>query len=1121
MDGLSAHIAILDADGTIAAVNEPWLRFAVDNGLAPGHGRVGDNYLKACTEQGSAMAAGVLAVLAGKTPQFIQEYPCHSPTEQRWFVARATPFPGDGPARVIITHENVTDRKLAEQARQDAEQRLLFALEQSGIGSWARDLVDNTETRTPELARILGYELLPPDWNFERFLEMVAIEDRAMVERQVQQALESNTDLSLECRIRRADGQLSWIWAKAALYFDDEGRVRRHAGILQDITERKLASEAMRERERLLAIVTSSARVGLVVVGAGYQYLFANEAYAELFGLRSDDIVGKRVPELLEASWLQIQPRLDRALAGERVVYELTWPALNGAQTTRYFEVAYEPQTDEQKLTTVVVVVVEVTELKRSEMEAKRLVELIELSQDFIALGDSQGRPTYINASGRQLIGLGETDDVGQLQFTDYVPAEWQRFFVETVLRTTREQGRWEGEMQLRHLRTGAAVDVYRSTFALKDASGQLLGYGTVTRDITEQKRAQEALRASEERLRLMLEAVSDHAIFMLDPDGNILTWSRGAEQIDGHMAEEIIGQHYSCLFTADAIAQGLPERELEVARLQGRASIEGWRVRKNGTRFWANGTLAALYDGAHRVKGFSKITRDMTSKRHNDELLRSVLNNTIDAIVSIDEHGTVSMINHAGERLFGYKAAEVVGRNVNLLMPEPYRSEHDAYLANYARTGDSKVIGMGREVQGLRKDGTTFPIELAVTEFRLDDQRQYVGILRDISEKRALEAQFRQAQKMEAFGQLAGGIAHDFNNLLTVISGFCSILQESAAENSPEFEDLKAIQEAGEKAAGLTGQLLAFSRRAVVELKVLDLNAEVKSLEKLLHRTIGEDVELTTILDERLGRIQADAGQIGQVLLNLAVNARQAMPQGGKLTIETGNVQVDEPYLDTQAEVRPGRYVRLTVSDTGTGMPPEVKARIFEPFFTTKEVGKGTGLGLSVIEGIVKQGDGHIEVYSEVGIGTTFKLYFPFVEGEVSAEGDPWDPCDLARGSETILLVEDDGGVRELAVRVLETQGYHLLTAANGAEALRLLSAHTGGIDLLLTDVVMPEMDGRQLSETLRPRFPQLKVLYSSGYTDDAVVRHGILQADVAFLQKPYTPAGLRRKVRKILDQE
>jgi PAS domain S-box-containing protein len=616
------------------------------------------------------------------------------------------------------------------------------------------------------------------------------------------------------------------------------------------------------------------------------------------------------------------------------------------------------------------------------------------------------------------------------------------------------------------------------------------------------------------------VDGVSDHAILMLDPEGTILTWNRGAQRMDGYEAEEIVGRHYSCLFTPELIAAGKPAQELKQAAAVGKVEVEGWRIRKNGSRFWVNGTLAALYDENGQVKGFAKITRDLTAKRRNDELLQSVLNHTLDGIIGIDERGTISMINRAGETLFGRSGSEVVGQNVKVLMPEPYHAEHDGYLANYQRTGEAKIIGIGREVQGLRKDGSTFPLDLAVTEFQLDNQRYFVGIVRDISDRKKLENQLHQSQKMEAFGQLAGGVSHDFNNLLTVILGYSDMLLAKLPADDPKTRMVGQIHRAGERAASLTRQLLAFSRQQVLETKVLDLNAIVADIEKMLRRLIGEDVQISIVLAPEISAVKVDAGQIEQVIINLAVNARDAMPQGGKLTIETKNADLDEFYAKTHVEARPGRFVMLAISDTGGGMTPEVKARIFEPFFTTKGVGQGTGLGLAVVHGIVKQSGGNVDVYSEAGIGTTFRIYLPGVEQPAAAlPGSA--PEAPTQGQETILLVEDEDNVRDLATVVLEGCGYRVFTAPEGLAALQLMATCREAIDLLVTDVVMPQMGGRKLAETLLAEHPELRVLFMSGYTDDAVVRHGVLQANANFLQKPFTPTSLARKVREVLDHE
>jgi signal transduction histidine kinase len=387
--------------------------------------------------------------------------------------------------------------------------------------------------------------------------------------------------------------------------------------------------------------------------------------------------------------------------------------------------------------------------------------------------------------------------------------------------------------------------------------------------------------------------------------------------------------------------------------------------------------------------------------------------------------------------------------------------------------------------------------------------------------EKAALQEQFRQSQKMEAIGRLGGGIAHDFNNLLTIIKGYSQLSLLDLKENDPLWGNIQEIQKATQRATDLTRQLLAFSRRQILDLKVIYLNTFLQDLDKMLHRILGEDIELTTLVADDLGKVKIDPSQLEQVILNLAVNARDAMPSGGKLTLETANVELDEEYARAHIGVTPGRYIRLSVSDTGIGMPKEVKENVFEPFFTTKEKGKGTGLGLSTVYGIVKQIGGNIWVYSEPEHGTTFKIYLPRVEEELDSLKLRDETDSLPRGSETVLLVEDEPLVRDLAHRLLKQQGYNVLEAANGVQALRVAQEHAGEtIHLLQTDVVMPQMGGKELANQLKILRPEVKVLYTSGYTDDAIVHHGVLEPGINFLQKPFSPATLAQKVREVLDQ-
>ncbi len=479
---------------------------------------------------------------------------------------------------------------------------------------------------------------------------------------------------------------------------------------------------------------------------------------------------------------------------------------------------------------------------------------------------------------------------------------------------------------------------------------------------------------------------------------------------------------------------------------------------------------------------------------------------------------GRFLAVNAALVRMLGYESAEDVLR-LDLardVYADP--AERDRLIA---REGYTEQDYDEVEATWKRKDGRFLTMQLNVRVARDAAGRveYYETFVRDLTEQRRLQQQLVQSQKMEAVGRLAGGIAHDFNNLLTVITSYSDLLLEDLAPTDPKRQDLEQVRHAADGAAALTRQLLAFSRQQVLAPRVVNLSAVVQGVEKMLRRVIGEDVDLVTALDSNVGAVKADVGQLEQVLMNLAVNARDAMPTGGQLTLETANVEHDPDYAREQ-EARPQRrFVMLAVTDTGIGMDEATKARIFEPFFTTKEPGKGTGLGLATVYGIVRQSGGFIWVYSEVGRGTTFKIYLPEVDSSVPSAGDA-AATELPRGTETVLLVEDAVAVRAVARQVLERQGYAVLEAPNGNAALAIAGAHDGPIHLLLTDVVMPGLSGRQLADQLTRLRPNTHVLYASGYTDDAVVRHGVLEAGIAYLQKPFTAASLARKVREALDR-
>ena len=634
-------------------------------------------------------------------------------------------------------------------------------------------------------------------------------------------------------------------------------------------------------------------------------------------------------------------------------------------------------------------------------------------------------------------------------------------------------------------------------------------------RDISDRRRTEEDLR----RLASIV-ACSDDAITSKTLEGIITSWNAGAERIYGYSSKEAIGKPSSMLVPMDC-----PDETPEILECLKRGEtvdhFETVRLRKDGKEIQVEITVSPIRDEMERIVGASTIARDISGrKRREDELSRlaALVENSNDAIIGKTLDGIITHWNSGAQRIYGYSAAEIVGKSVSILFPSGGSSEIFEMMEKIK--GGERVVTS--DTIRVRHDGKEIHVALTLSPIK-DSGGQVFGVstvARDVTENKRLEAMFRQSQKMEAVGQLAGGVAHDFNNLLGVILGYSELLLDRMSPSDPERKSIEEIQKASERGALLTRQLLAFSRKQVLDPKVLDLNAVVKGMEKMLHRIIGEHIELLVVLNPALGRVRADSGQLEQVILNLVVNARDAMLQGGKLTIETANVQLDAEYAAQHPSTVPGPHVMVSVSDTGCGMDEKTKAHIFEPFFSTKDLGKGTGLGLSTVYGIVKQSEGSIWVYSEVGIGTTFKAYLPRVDMALDIAPASHKFEKPKGGSQTILIVEDDGALLHVAHRSLEERGYAILTTQSPADAINICESHLGPIDLMVTDVVMPGKSGTQLATHLSALRPEMKVLYVSGYTDDTIVRHGVLEPGVAFLQKPFSARTLARKVGEVLSR-
>ena len=1167
------------------------------------------------------------------------------------------------PAGMQIIARDVTERKRAEEALRHSERELREGQRLAQIGSWDWDVASDTISWSDELYRIARRDprLAPP--RFGEFPEIYSAESWQRLKPLVDSALQTGAPYKLEVERIHPDGTRKWFIARGEPVRDAAGRVVRLRGTVQDITDRKEAEVALQESEERFRRLSDAALEGLAFSDAG-KVMLANSRLAEMLGCKMEELVESNVRDWVAPEYQEIVLEHIRASSEEPYEHALrrkdhsTFPVESRAR--------YLPWKGKKVRVTAIR---DITERKKAEQALRdseeRFRQMAENSPFAFILWDAENQkhiyvsPAYETIWGRNP----ETLCTGTSGWKEAVHLEDKPRMQRRVLPEFQSQPELEGiEDEFRILRPDGSVRWVRMhRFPVRNESGKVTRIGLVAQDITERKRAEQGLQASQEMFSKAFLASPEPICIVTLKGGRFLDTNQAFSNMVGYSREQVIGRtarevgltplNGSTLEASDVLGSqgGIRDKELEfrarsgqirtalvslqaievggercvlvlgrdvtehrraekalreseqryrdfishshegvwrveleqpipvnlpvepalgrllhhsyigecndaMARIIGATSAEevigkhlddlsihkdegrlapyraaaseGWKNRTieveakdaaGATRYFLRTEVPIIENGmVMRIWGFTRDITDLKLAEAERSRLMAAIEQAAEGIVITDTTGTIDYVNPAFTAMTGYEHEEVIGENPRLLKS----GEQDGtfYKAMW------KVLLAGQvwhgELINRRKDGSLYPEEMTITPVRSErgEVTHFIAIKVDITGRRQLEEQLRQAQKMEAVGRLAGGVAHDFNNMLQIINGYSELLFDQLQPEDALRGHVQEIKNAVERAASLTRQLLAFSRQQVLAPQVLDLNVLMVNLNKMLRRLIGEDIDLVMIEGHGLGRVKADPGQIDQVILNLAVNARDAMPNGGRLTIETANVHLNEEFTRGHFPMTPGPYAMLAVTDTGCGMDANTQARLFEPFFTTKEKGKGTGLGLATVYGIIKQSGGFIWVQSEVGQGTTFRIYFPLVQDPTEVEREK-AVATVPGGSETVLLAEDERDVRSLVKLGLEAKGYRVLEARNGEEALRVAAQHDGPIHMLITDLVMPEMGGRELVERLARLRKETKILFISAYVDDAIRHLQGPSLGATLLQKPFTADELASTVRRVLD--
>lgn len=889
---------------------------------------------------------------------------------------------------------------------------------------------------------------------------------------------------------------------------------------VRNIEERKRSERLLAESEERFRAALSETPFPVILHNDKGEVQFINKVWEEITGYSKEEIptVDAWISKAYGNRKGKIQEEIDKLYRLNKRIDEGEFRIQTKNGEIRTWEFSSAPLGEDKEGNRLVVsVAYDVTDKKEKEEILKTILEHIPI---MIGYFDSKGNIVWVNKTWETILGytlrdMRQNDDIMKEFYPD---EEHRRNVLEFIKKSERTWDTFKTRVA-----SGVVLDTMWMYIRLSD--GTIIGFGL---DITQQKRIEEELESNRKILLTAMDQSIAGIAIAEAPSGKIRYINKNGLIIVGKTKDEIehgidLYQYIEC-WNISGLNREQPRKDehpLMRAIRYGETSSNEFMIRQaNGTETYVIANAAPILDHEGKPTAAIVVYMDVTdvkyAETHQRKLLTAIEQSS-DIVVITDTEGAIQYVNSSFETITGYAKEEVIGQTMRILKS----GEHDEtfYKTLWETIGSGRV--WSGQLINKKKDGSLY-YENANISPVLDESGHiinYVAVKRDITKERELESQLRQSQKMESVGRLAGGVAHDFNNILTAIIGYTNFALSKIRPEHEIHDDLLQVKAASERAANLTRQLLAFSRKQILQPKIIELNQLILDLDKMVRRLIGEDIEYVTIPSDGLWKVKADPSQLEQVIINLVVNARDAMPAGGKLIIETKNITLDEGYIRTHADTQPGDYVMIAVSDTGTGINENIREKIFEPFFTTKEREKGTGLGLSTVHGIVKQSGGSIFVYSELGQGTTFKIYLPRVYQECDSPLEPLEITIPYSGKETILLVEDNDMVRSLVKQALILSGYNVLTASYGSQAIELVERYREPIHLLITDVVMPRMSGKELAEILAAKYGFLKILYMSGYTDNAIVHHGMLDQGINFLQKPFSPQLLLQTVRRLLD--